>query len=254
MSQLINQELAIVVAVKVQNPTFLNEDFLKQTGIVPIEWTLVREPIFTDRVAQIMFENGLSIIAQPDRLMFLEMFGNKAIEAISAGTVAQKYLATLKMADYQGIGINFRSYLPQFSDTAAADYLDRQLLTAGAWQHYGTAKARTSLDLVYDLADRQLSLNIAPGTIQFPEPLPHPAVVFSATFNYNLEINSDDRVAKIDRIISNWQQELAQFNSFIIDRFQTELSDRQVNADTSIDGIKIVDAPELPPVILGSYN
>ena len=43
MSQLITQELAIVISVKTQNPSLLNEDFLKQTGIVPSDWKLARE-------------------------------------------------------------------------------------------------------------------------------------------------------------------------------------------------------------------
>ena len=90
MSQLITQELAIVISVQTQNPTLLNEDFLKQTGIVPSDWKLAREPVYTDRVAQIVFENGFSIAAQPDRVMFLEAVGDKDLATISAGEVAQK--------------------------------------------------------------------------------------------------------------------------------------------------------------------
>ena len=67
MSKLITQEIAIVIAVPVENPTILHEVFLKQAGIIPIEWQLEREPVYSDRVAQIMFTNGVSIVAQPDR-------------------------------------------------------------------------------------------------------------------------------------------------------------------------------------------
>jgi hypothetical protein len=103
MSKLITQEIAIVIAVPVEDPTMLNENFLKQAGIIPIDWQLEREPVYSDRVAQIMFTNGVSIVAQPDRLMFLEIVGDKSSEALHAGEVAQKYLATLKMADYRSV-------------------------------------------------------------------------------------------------------------------------------------------------------
>jgi hypothetical protein len=203
MSKLITQEIAIVIAVPVENPTMLNEVFLKQAGIIPIDWQLEREPIYSDRVAQIMFTNGLSIIAQPDRLMFLEIVGDKSIETLRAGEVAQKYIATLKMADYRSVGINFRSYAPQNSPDAATAYINSELLTAGSWQQYNHSKVRASVNLNYDLGDRQLNLSIDAATIQFPTPLPHPAVVFSGTFSYDLAPSSGDRVTNI--VCYNWR-------------------------------------------------
>jgi hypothetical protein len=215
MSKLITQEIAIVIAVLVEDPTMLNENFLKQAGIIPIDWQLEREPVYSDRVAQIMFTNGVSIVAQPDRLMFLEIVGDKSIEAIRAGEVAQKYIAALKMVDYRSIGINFRSYAPQNSPDAATAYINNELLAAGTWQQYDRGEMRASINLNYDLGDRQLNLSIDAATIQFPTPLIHPAVVFSGTFSYDITTISGDRVTKIAAIIDNWQQELNEFNSFI---------------------------------------
>lgn len=249
MSKLITQEIAIVIAVSVQNPTMLNEDFLKQAGIIPIDWQLEREPVYSDRVAQIMFTNGFSIVAQPDRLMFLEIVGDKSIEALQAGEVAQKYVAALKMADYRSVGINFRSYAPQNSPDAATTYINNELLTAGNWQQYDRSKVSASVNLNYDLGDRQLSLSIDAATIQFPTPLAHPAVVFSGTFSYDTTASSGDRVTKIAEIIGNWQQELNELNSFIAARLLSATSDLQ-SSEFVMDVIKIVDAPALPSLLL----
>jgi hypothetical protein len=249
MSKLITQEIAIVIAVSVQNPTMLNEDFLKQAGIIPIDWQLEREPVYSDRVAQIMFTNGFSIVAQPDRLMFLEIVGDKSIEALQAGEVAQKYVAALKMADYRSVGINFRSYAPQNSPDAATTYINNELLTAGNWQQYDRSKVSASVNLNYDLGDRQLSLSIDAATIQFPTPLAHPAVVFSGTFSYDTTASSGDRVTKIAKIIGNWQQELNELNSFIAARLLSATSDLQ-SSEFVMDVIKIVDAPALPSLLL----
>ncbi len=247
MSQLITQELAIVVSVKTQNPTILNEDFLTQTGIIPSDWKIAREPIYNDRVGQIVFENGFSIVAQPDRVMFLEAVGDKAIDSISAGEVAQKYVATLKLADYQAVGINFRSYVAYNSPEAASDYINTQLLAGGSWQQYGTG-VRAALNLVYDLSERQLNLSINDASIQFPEQLATPVVLFAGNFSYDVsKISTGDRVTKIAGLISNWQQDLSEYTALITERFISE--GENIECKSSNDALEISYADELPPII-----
>lgn len=67
-----------------------------------------------DALLTIVFENGLRLIAEPSRVMFVEEIGDKPLDLIQAGTVAGKYVETLKLADYQAVGINFRSHNEQF--------------------------------------------------------------------------------------------------------------------------------------------
>jgi hypothetical protein len=253
MSKLITQEIAIVIAVPVENPTILNEVFLKQAGIIPSDWQLEREPVYSDRVAQIMFTNGLSIVAQPDRLMFLEIVGDKSIETLQAGEVAQKYIAALKMADYRSVGINFRSYAPKNSPDAATTYINNELLAPGNWQQYNNSKMRASINLNYDLGDRQLNFAIDAATIQFPTPLTHPAVVFSGTFSYDITASSGDRVTSISAIIGTWQQEFNEFNSFITRRLIATTSECPEIVKQVVNDIKIIDAPALPPLLV-TYN
>ena len=254
MSQLITQELAIVVSVKTQNPTILNEDFLKQTGIIPSDWKLAREPIYTDRVAQIVFENGFSIAAQPDRVMFLEAVGDKEIATISAGEVAQKYVSTLKLADYQAVGINFRSYIEQESQAAASNYINGELLAAGSWQQYGMGM-RASLNLVYDLSERQLNLSINEASIQFPEQPATPVVLFAGNFSYDTSKSpADEKAAKIAELIGNWQQDLNKYTALISERFITESADskggHKGKAKSVTEGMEVAYAAELPQVLL----
>jgi hypothetical protein len=252
MSQLVTQELAIVVSVKTQNPTILNEDFLKQTGIIPSDWKVAREPIYTDRVAQIVFENGFSIAAQPDRVMFLEAVGDKEIDTITAGEVAQKYVSTLKLADYQAIGINFRSYVAHNSPAAASEYINTELLAAGSWQQYGTG-VRASLNLVYDLSERQLNLSINEASIQFPEQPATPVVLFAGNFSYDTSATpAGDKAAKIAELIGNWQQDLHEYTTLITDRFITTTSDNQGKAKSLVDDLEISYAAELPPILVAA--
>jgi hypothetical protein len=56
------QEFGIIVAIKDNKPTVLNPDFLKYSGIVP-DSELARQPIFTQNLSQVVYTNGVSIIA-----------------------------------------------------------------------------------------------------------------------------------------------------------------------------------------------
>ena len=255
MSQLITQELAIVVSVKIQNPAILNEDFLKQTGIIPSDWKLAREPVYTDRVAQIVFENGFSIAAQPDRVMFLEAVGDKEIDTITAGEVAQKYVATLKLADYQAVGVNFRSYIAHNSPEDASAYINNQLLATGNWQDYGTGAVRASINLVYNLSERQLNLSINEASIQFPEQPATPVVLFAGNFSYDAsQTAADDRAAQIAKVIGNWKQDLSEYTALIDERFIAATSDSKGGskgkAKSVVGGMEVAYAAELPKVAL----
>jgi hypothetical protein len=255
MSQLITQELAIVVSVKIQNPAILNEDFLKQTGIIPSDWKLAREPVYTDRVAQIVFENGFSIAAQPDRVMFLEAVGDKEIDTITAGEVAQKYVATLKLADYQAVGVNFRSYVAHNSPEDASAYINTELLATGNWQDYGTGAVRASINLVYNLSERQLNLSINEASIQFPEQPATPVVLFAGNFSYDAsQTAADDRAAQIAKVIGNWKQDLSEYTALIDDRFITATVDSKGGskgkAKSVVEGMEVAYAAELPKVAL----
>ena len=254
MSKLITQELAIVVSVKTQNPAILNEDFLKQSGIIPSDWKLAREPIYTDRVAQIVFENGFSIAAQPDRVMFLEAVGDKEIDTISAGEVAQKYVTTLKLADYQAVGINFRSYIAHNSPEAASEYINSQLLAAGSWQQYGTGAVRASVNLVYDLSERQLNLSINEASIQFPEQPATPVVLFAGNFSYDAsKVSTDDKATEISKVIGNWNQDLTEYTALITERFIVASDSKggsKGKAKSVVEGMEVAYAAELPALAL----
>ncbi|MBE9014211.1 hypothetical protein IQ250_28895, partial [Pseudanabaenaceae cyanobacterium LEGE 13415] len=106
------QELALVVSAKNNNPTVLNPDMLRYSGIIPTEWELARQPVYTNEVVQLVFKNGVSLLSQTDRIAFIETFSDKPLDQATTPTLATKYLETLAHADYQALGINLRGYVP----------------------------------------------------------------------------------------------------------------------------------------------
>ncbi|MBG1261723.1 hypothetical protein [Nostoc commune] len=112
MSQSLNiQEIAIAIAAKQYNPTILTPDFLKYSGIVPIEWELAQQPVLTNSNAQVVFQNGISIIAQVNRIIFTEVIATKESTDVEIPALVRKYVETLAQVDYQGVSINFRGHV-----------------------------------------------------------------------------------------------------------------------------------------------
>jgi hypothetical protein len=221
-SKLINQEIAIVIAVKTQNPAILNEDFLKYSGIIPQDWKLAQAPTYTDRVAQVLFENGFSMAVQPDRVMFLEVLGeNKQLDEIAAASVAIKYVDTLKLAEYQAVGINCRGYVSYATEPDGANkFITQQLLAPSTWQNYADTPAQASVNLVYDFPTKKLSLSINEATLQFPNQDPTPVVLFAGNFNHdmtaaNVNETAPERVPHVKKIIESWKEDVAIFTDLV---------------------------------------
>jgi hypothetical protein len=252
---LILQELGIVVAMQQPNPSLVTVEFLKLSGIIPSDWQLAREPINNDNLSQLLFTNGVNIVAEPNRIMFGEDIGDRDISTLVAAQIALKYSEIFKLAKYSAIGINIRSHSPQANVLAATQYINHQLLASGSWQNYGIAPVQANLSLAYTLAGRQLNLDIAAAGIQFDDLEITPVVLFSGKFIYNLTaLELGDNLATASRILTNWQTDLSAYCELITDRFlspQIPTLSLPVPAGTDAHSaaMEIPYAPNLHPAI-----
>jgi hypothetical protein len=89
MPQISVQELVIVIAAKNNNPTILTADFLKYSGIIPSDWELARQPVLTHNASQVIFTNGISIVAETNRIIFIEQVTDKSADEIAIPQIAQ---------------------------------------------------------------------------------------------------------------------------------------------------------------------
>jgi hypothetical protein len=217
---LTTQEVAIVIAVPSQNPSLLSEDFLKYSGIIPLDWQLARPPVYDERVAQLVFENGFSIALQADRVMFLEAIGEKELADTAITQVTCKYVEALKLANFQAFGLNFRSFISYGLDSeAAADFVNSQVLAPRKWSKFTDKPVKSTVNLNYELKSGQsLNLAINEANIQFPEKEPESIVLFSANFNQDLK-DVEAKVQKIQALASNWQQDLQTLKELINEGF-----------------------------------
>jgi hypothetical protein len=228
MNNLTVTEVAIVLAVPTQTPTLVNAEFLKYSGIVPTEWELVAEPIYQERVAQLSFNSGLTITVQPERILFATEYENAESNAI--GSVVAKYVSTMKMADYQGVGINLRCHTSYSDEARARKFINSHLLAAGEWQQFGVEPMRAKLDLQYVLADKRvLQLSVGEALLQSPEREPEPVIVFGANFIQSVAaLPKEVRAQEIVKVAQGWEQDLNQLRELVGSKFLQERSQQLV--------------------------
>lgn len=215
------QEIAIAISAKNLNPTMLSQEFLKQTGIVPNEWELSKQPVLGPNLSQVTFQNGVSIVAQPRTITFMEAIGSKKITELNIPNIARQYVAKLPNAEYQGLSISPKSLVPfPGSQDGARNYITRTLLAPGPWQDYGNAPLQAGLNLLYQLDRCQLSLSINEAKIAMPDKSTIPALLFAGNFNYNTANNSpQERVTQLTKSIDDWETDLKAFQEIVNQRF-----------------------------------
>jgi hypothetical protein len=221
-------EIALVLAVPTQSPTLINEEFLTYSEIIPSEWELAAEPIYNDRVAQLTYQSGLTITAQADRIFFASEYHADVPNQI--GGIVAKYVSTLKMAEYQGIGINFKCHTSYSDESSARRFINSHLLSPGEWQTFGIEPLQAGLNLKYTLADkRALQLNINEARLQSPEREPEPVIVFGANFIQSVAtLPKVNRAQAICTTASNWEQDLTTLKDLITRRFLGDVTQQMV--------------------------
>lgn len=236
------QDLVIVVPTKRQKSIVLNSDFLRYSAIVPSDWELARSPIYTDQAAQVLFQNGIGLAAQPDRIIFSEMIEGKTLEEIQVSAVAQRYLKTLPNIDYQAVGISLRGYVAYTDEVdAEQQHLLTTILAPGSWQDFGKAPIKAGVSIVYTLERSRLSLTINEATLQAPERPSCPGVIFSGNFGYDLaEKTESERLEALTQTIADWRTDLEIFKDLINNRFLAKAVDQ-----TAVPDLFAMSAPAL---------
>ncbi|AVH68163.1 hypothetical protein [Nostoc sp. 'Peltigera membranacea cyanobiont' N6] len=236
---LITQEFGIIIAAKNHNPTLLNPDFLKYSGIVPTEWELARQPISTQNVSQVAFTNGVLIVAEPTRVIFIEAIEGKTAAELVVANIAKKYVQTLPNIEYEAVGLNPRSYMSfDQQQDAARQYLAETLLSPGAWQEVGTTPVRATLNLVYTLERCPFYLTVSEAALRNPDETSTPIVLFNGSFSY--EVKSEvvaERIENLHQIIDNWQVDFATYQEIISTKFMAKVA----NNTTIVPNILTMD-------------
>ena len=216
------QELALVLAVKRQDPTLLNPEFLHYSGIIPEAWELAQQPVRNPQGAQVSFQNGVNIVAYPNQTVFVESLRDKADDEIQIAGVAQRFSEILRNMEFQAVGVNFRGHVTFTGGAEGAhDYLFNTLLAPGPWQQQGTAPVRAGLNLMYTFEDNRLNLGVQEAALQLPEGEQVPILMFTGNFEADLrEVDAAERLVKVQQLVGNWPSNLENYRT-VVQQFLT---------------------------------
>lgn len=230
------EEIGIIVAAKNLTPTMVSQDFLKFSGIIPQNWELAQEPILNPTFAQLNFQNGIGIIAQPRTITVSEGVTGKVFNEIQSPLVIRKYIEKLPHAEYQALSFSSKIIVPFANHGEAAyKYITKTLLAPGSWQEVGKGLIQAGLNLVYQLERCQLTLSISEARLQQPQQEPVFALLFAGSFNYNTA--SDNPQQRLDRLaqgLNFWQTDLQTFREIVNEKFLEQGNLGQFNQEESI--------------------
>lgn len=217
MNDLKIAELVVAVAASNFEPSLLQLNTLKYSGTVPQEWERLRQPVTNPNASQVIFKNGIQILAQPGRCLFVEPLGQQNTPELTVLDIAKRYISTLPNLAYEAVGINVRGYIPFDKDDYSPDfYIKQHLLKSGDWWDDNASAVHSEIKLAYVYEDHRLTLTINSGSVQNPDESPLSVLLFGGTFEYSLEHEqTEEKSIRLQKILADGDKDLQAFRDVI---------------------------------------
>jgi hypothetical protein len=226
------QDLSIVLTAENFNPTLLTPDFLKGSGVVPIDWVLAQPPILGRGKAQVSFSNGVSIVAQAGMVTFSQaMAADVDLDRVLVGELAQRFGRALPILDYRSVMVNPRCFVTFGGDADAAHrYITERILAADDWQEVGDVPLQANINLVYSLKGVLLRLAISEVRVQLAdEGEAIAAVLFAGSFHHELVVGDgstgsptgEERLGVLKSQIEKWRGDWGDYRDILVNKFLT---------------------------------
>jgi hypothetical protein len=245
------EEIAVTIAAQNLTPTIVSQDFLQFSGIIPQDWKLAQQPVLNPALAQLTFQNGITILAQPGTISISESVGNKMFKELQVPHIATKYVEKLPHAEYVGLSNSPKIIVPfPGNPEAVPQYMTQKLLAQGSWQEIGTGILQAGVNLVYLLDRCQLNITINQVKLQSPQQsrespgmsngMAHSspyiaALLFSGNFNYNIATDTlQQPVNQLIQSINYWQTDFNVFREIVTQKFLAEANLEQFTPQESV--------------------
>ena len=214
------EDLTISLAIKNFNPTLLSYELLTMSGTVPNDWELAKKPVISPRGSQVIFKNGVEIVAQGNTLNFRQPSNIKDLDKLEVANVVKQYVSKMGNAEYLGLSIAPKIIIPFSEAEGGKDFIHSTFFNNGSWRNFGKNSVQASLTLSYELEDCRLGVNINPAKLQQPNKNDISAVLFAGSFNYSFmqdapEVASNNLMKQVD----NWQKNIEIFHDLVYQKF-----------------------------------
>lgn len=222
------QDVVLVLAPREQSLSVANAEFLQYSGIIPKDFKLARQPVYTQQNAQLTFtdsnDNVISIVAETNRIIFMEAVGDREISSLQIASIASKYAKALPNMEFEAVGINPRGY----TEDETGKYMESLLAPGAAWQSEGVEPMRASLNLVYKYERASMYLNISEAALRKEDETSTPIVMFNGSFSYELQGETkEEKQENLHKAIENWQADVATYSELVNNKFLAQLPEEE---------------------------
>ena len=158
---LIEFSVVVVAEAEANNPTILNPDFLRHNGIVGTHWRLSEshQPVTTPWLSVVVFDGGLTVRADPNRVTFEQQGGVLSPEDIECADIAKGYLKTVPHVPYTAFGVNSKARV----QNSPLSKLSEMLCSDGSGMMFNSIAPRFELKAIYEMAGKRLTLELQDG-------------------------------------------------------------------------------------------
>lgn len=214
------QELNITLFAKDLKPGTIHPAVLQYLGIIPAQWELTENPVYSERELKLVFTNQVRLLVQPNRIIFAETVGSKKPQDVQISHITAAYLRAFSNINYQAVSIAPSGYVPFNSNREAGAYMSENFLPSRPWKTFADrAVNAVGLKLAYPYKAGNFYLEINQANLDIGD-RSIPAIWFAGNFNYQFE-NKDatERLAYLQTIIRQWQVDVNEFGNFISQKF-----------------------------------
>lgn len=197
-------QLSVVLVATSNNPSIINPDFLANNNIVDPDRSLQGDPVTTPVFAQVVYEDGLIVRADPERVIFEQSATGTCLRSIICPKMAWVYADVVPHVPYRAVGINPKLHvsLTHANSANLASVLDGR----GSWLHYNDLEPEIQLKLIYPYSSRKIIVDVLGATRPSPNGQPLPGLVFQGNVHRDLEQpSSQSRIKKLVSIVKNWE-------------------------------------------------
>lgn len=197
------KDLVFRLAIPDHSPATLNPGFLQGAAIVPQEWALAQDPISTAEGSQLVFENGLILVAQGPALSGQEQLDRPEVPEPRLSELLARYCQALPLLDYRGLQTQLRAVVVfEHDEDEARRMLCERLLQPGSWQSFGSGAMQPTLQLSYPLEGQVLALTVAAAQLRQEGAPIGSALVFAGTFEQL--VSEGEKLPQIQAMLRDW--------------------------------------------------
>ena len=203
----------VLVADNVE-PSTINPDFLRYNDIVGSDLQTNQPPFSTPVFSQVVFEGGLAVTAQPDRLDFIQQ-GEALTEDLAVADMATRFLEKVPHLPYKAIGLNLTGFRHVESGSIGGGVASA-LIEGGKWMAFENVAPTVLLKAVYSYGNKQIMMDVHDTRKQESDSSSSPGLLFAVNIHRDIgETDRARRIARLMSILSGWQDDLSDFRNLI---------------------------------------